>query len=160
MIFVTVGTSNFSFERLLKIIDELCLEGSLDADSIFAQVGDTEYRPTNYRYINFLTSEEHKNRILESDIIITHAGTGSIISSLKLRKKIIAFPRMAQYSEHIDNHQLELVKAFATHGHILYATNKKEILEAIKKIDNFKPTEFKSNTKNFENMLDNIISKL
>lgn len=160
MIFITVGTSNFSFNRLLRIIDELCIDGVICPSEVFAQIGDTEYIPQNYKYVKFTTSEEHKKKIASAKIIITHAGTGSIVSSLKMDKKVIAFPRLSKYEEHIDDHQLELVEAFVRPGYILHAINKEQLINAIKEAQMFTPTKFISNTENFEELLDNLIRNL
>ena len=47
-----------------------------------------------------------------STLVITHGGTGAIITAVKAGKKVIAVPRLAQYGEHVDDHQLQLLKQF------------------------------------------------
>lgn len=160
MIFITVGTSDFQFNRLLSIIDELCEEEILKKDEVFAQIGCSSYKPNNYSYTDVLTNEEHKELIDKSEFIITHSGTGSIISSLKKGKKIIAFPRMKKYNEHVDDHQLELVKAFLSREYILSAINKEELIISIKNIKQFSPKKYESNNQNIINLIDSYISSL
>ena len=110
MIFITLGSQKFQFNRLLKSVDEL-IEGGLD-EEVFAQIGYSNYKPKNYKYKEFLDREEFSEVINCSDIVITHGGTGAIIGAVKKRKKVIAVPRLAKYGEHVDDHQLQLVSQF------------------------------------------------
>ena len=160
MIFITVGTSDFQFNRLLKLIDELCEDKIIKCEDVFAQIGCSTYRPKKYKYKDALTNEEHKKYIKQSEFIITHAGTGSIISSLKANKKVIAFPRLKLYGEHVDDHQLELVKAFLKRGYILSANDKVSLVDAIKSIDKFTPEQYISNNSNIIKLINDYIINL
>lgn len=112
MIFVTVGSQKFQFNRLLKAVDELCAEGKIE-EEVFAQVGYSDYEPKKYPYKHFLNWQEFAEMMDKSDIVITHGGTGAIISAIKRGKKVIAIPRLAKYQEHVDDHQLQLVEQFS-----------------------------------------------
>lgn len=96
-IFVTVGTTRF--DSLIKAIDEK-LSG-LEHEVTF-QISDGIYKPKNFKYFNF--TEDIKNYFLESDIVITHAGAGSIYELLELRKKIIIVPNL----DRVDKHQSDI----------------------------------------------------
>ncbi len=111
MIFVTVGSQKFQFNRLLKKVDELIERGIIE-DDVFAQIGVSDYKPKNYKYINFTTREQFASNLDKCDLLITHAGTGVIVTALKKNKKVIAVPRLAKYNEHVDDHQIQLVKQF------------------------------------------------
>ena len=111
MIFVTVGSQKFQFNRLLKKIDELITKGIIK-EKVYAQIGVSDYKPQYFGYIDFMTQEEFSKNIDNADVIITHAGTGVIINALKKDKKVIATPRLAKYSEHVDDHQIQLIKEF------------------------------------------------
>lgn len=145
MILICVGSSEFKFDRFLKIIDELCEESVINGDDVIAQIGNTSYYPKNYKYFDLIGADEFKKYVEESDLIITHAGTGSVVPAIKLSKKVIIFPRLSEYNEHQDNHQLELTECFIKAGYALSATNKDELIESIKMIDSFKPNTFISN---------------
>lgn len=84
MIFITLGSQKFQFNRLLKSVDEL-IEGGLD-EEVFAQIGYSNYKPKNYKYKEFLDREEFSEVINCSDIVITHGGTGAIIGAVKKKK--------------------------------------------------------------------------
>lgn len=119
MIFVTLGSQKFQFNRLLKKIDELVASGEI-TDKVFAQIGYSDYIPQNYEYTRFLDRENFFNKMRECDVVLTHGGTGVIINAVKQGKKVIAVPRKAQYGEHVDDHQVQIIKQFEEMG-IIYA---------------------------------------
>lgn len=145
MIFVTVGSQKFQFNRLLKKIDEL-IEDKTITDKVFAQTGYSDYKPKNYEYKDFLTQDEFNNKIEESDLVITHAGTGVIINAIKRGKKVIGVPRLAKYNEHVDDHQVQLLKEFKELNYIEVAKDTDELKEKIKNIDNETFRRYESNT--------------
>ena len=111
MIFVTVGSQKFQFNRLLKEIDKL-IENEEIKENVFAQTGVSDYIPKNFEYKDFITQEEFKEHVEKCNFVITHAGTGAIITALKNDKKVIAIPRMSEFGEHVDNHQIQLIEEF------------------------------------------------
>ena len=147
MIFVTLGSQKFQFNRLIKELDRLIENNEID-EEIFAQTGYSDYKPQNYKFKDFLEREEFVKYMEQSDIIITHGGTGAIITAVKQGKKVIAIPRLAKYGEHVDNHQVQLIKEFGESGIIKAVSDETEIETAIKSIGNMKLTKYNSNTKN------------
>ena len=111
MIFITLGSQKFQFNRILKKIDEL-IEKDIIKEEVFAQIGYSDYRPINYKYEDFLDRGKFSKLMKSSTLVITHGGTGAIITAVKAGKKVIAVPRLAQYGEHVDDHQLQLLKQF------------------------------------------------
>ena len=105
MIFVMTGSQEFSFDRLLKEVDRLTGEKFIN-ETVFAQTGCSDYKPKNYGFARYINNKEFEEKIRMSRIIVTHAGTGNIITALRMRKKVIAVPRYAKYGEHVDDHQL------------------------------------------------------
>ena len=87
MIFVTVGSQKFQFNRLLKKIDEL-IENKVINEEVFAQIGVSNYKPQNYKYKEFVTQDEFNKYLDEARLIITHAGTGVIVNAIKKGKKV------------------------------------------------------------------------
>ena len=158
-ILVSVGASEFSFERLLRIIDELCEEGVLDGNHIIAQKGAASYTPEHYRSFDLIGRDEYQKYMEQADVIISHAGTGSVIPALKIGKKVIVFPRLAKYGEHVDNHQLELADVFTYAGYTLCATNKEELQACIRSLDGFTPPPFQSNTVNMNRLIIDFIER-
>lgn len=157
LIFITVGTSNYSFNRLFKIIDELIEEKVLDGTKVLAQIGFSEYNAKNFKTIKFLEAQEHHKYLEKSEFIISHSGTGSVISSLKMGKKVIVFPRLEKYHEMCDDHQLELTNFLTENDFILSAMDKEQLKKCIQSINEFKPKKFKSNSDNFNKLIIDII---
>lgn len=111
MIFVTLGSQKFQFNRLLKEIDRL-VEEQVITEPIIAQIGASTYLPRNYEYVKFMDRAEFAKTMTECSTVITHGGTGVIIDAVKKGKKVIAVPRLAAYKEHVDDHQLQLLHQF------------------------------------------------
>lgn len=152
MIFVTVGSQKFQFNRLLKKVDELVENGKI-IEEVFAQIGTSDYKPKNYKYKEFMTQEEFNNYLDKADIIITHAGTGVIVNAIKKGKKVLGVPRLAKYGEHVDDHQIQLIKEFAEMNFISSVYDIEKIEDEMGKIKKKKFNKYKSNT---EVMLDDI----
>lgn len=133
MIFVSVGTQKFSFERLLKEIDHLINKNYIKED-VFAQIGYTDYVPENYLYKEFISEEIFDQKLRECRILITHGGVGTITKALQLEKKILIVPRMKKYHEHVDDHQIEIASAFQNRNFALSCMNINELESYIIKI--------------------------
>lgn len=157
MIFVTLGSQKFQFNRLLEEIDKLIENGKIK-EEIFAQIGYSDYKPKNYDYKEFLDREEFSQRMSKCDKVITHGGTGSIINAIKNGKKVIAIPRLAKFREHVDDHQLQIVEEFQKMKFILTVTNMQELGIYIDELNNFESKEYMSNTKNIIESIDLDIS--
>ena len=130
MIFVALGTQKFPFDRLLRRLDEMLEQGQL-TEPVFAQVGHTTYQPTHYSYTDFLSKEEFDAQVAQCDLLITHSGVGSIISGLRSRKPVIVVPRLAQFGEHVDDHQLEIAESFQQQNYVVACLDTQQLPEAI-----------------------------
>jgi UDP-N-acetylglucosamine transferase subunit ALG13 len=129
----------------LKILDELCDEGIIDGADVVAQIGSTTYSPRNYKSFDLIARDDYQRYVDAADIIITHAGTGSVVPPLRQGKKIIIFPRLVKYREHLDNHQLELAETFTQQGYALCAQNIGELRKCLGNVEDFIPNQFVSN---------------
>lgn len=154
MIFVTLGSQKFQFNRLLKAIDVLIEEGKI-TEEVFAQIGYSDYIPKHYSYERFLDREEFAGIQSKCDIVITHAGTGAIVGALKKGKKVIAVPRLAKYGEHIDDHQLQIVEQFVNQN-LIYGLNNCADLE--KGLNYVKDNEFGFYQSNTKAIIDSIVN--
>lgn len=152
MIFVTVGSQKFQFNRLLIEIDKL-IENKSITEKVFAQIGVSEYIPKNYEYTDFTTQDEFSKKIDEANLIITHGGTGVIVNALKKGKKVIAIPRLSKYGEHVDDHQIQLIKEFEEMNFIepVY-----EIDELSNAIQEFKEKRYNIYVSNTDKIIENI----
>lgn len=153
MIFVTLGSQKFQFNRLLKAVDELQTD-----EKIFAQIGYSDYKPQNYKYKEFLDREEFAAWEEKADIVITHGGTGAIIGAVKKGKKVIAVPRLVKYGEHVDDHQIQLIKQFKDLN-LIYACVDGDLQKALEVVKNTTYNEYKSNTETIIKSLEEFIEK-
>lgn len=108
MIFVTVGTHEQQFNRLIKEVDELKKEGVIK-DDVFMQIGFSDYQPSYCEYSKMLDYADMEKWVKAADIVITHGGPSSFIMPLQYGKVPIVVPRMETYEEHVNNHQVEFV---------------------------------------------------
>lgn len=156
MIFVTVGSQKFQFNRLLKEVDKLVEEKKI-TEEVFAQIGYSDYKPKNYQYKNFIDREEFTYIMERCDKIITHGGTGAIIGAVKKGKKVIAAPRLARYGEHVDDHQLQIVDEFSKLNYIVAIKDIKDLLYRLNSINSKKFKHYESNTKTILKSIDEFI---
>lgn len=137
LIFVTVGSRPYPFDRLFKEIDTLIDKGIID-EEIFAQIGSSKYQPKNYKYKDYISPEEFEKYINSSEIVISHGASGSIVKALKAHKKVIAVTRLEKYGEHIDDHQVQMNKAFEMNSLVLAVYEMEELESAFVKMSSGK----------------------
>ncbi|NJE86007.1 hypothetical protein E3E23_09250 [Thermococcus sp. CX2] len=134
VVFVTIGTA--PFDRLIKLADEISPE--LEFYEMVIQKGRTKYNPKNAKYFSFVP--EYKDIIhfnMNSKIIISHGGVGSIILALKYGAMLILFPRLSRYGEHNDDHQLEIAKFMKHSGLSEVAHTKGELYSLVTSLANY-----------------------
>ena len=145
MILVMLGTQNDSFHRLLEEIDKLIKNGQIK-ENVVVQAGYTKYESTNMKIFDFISSDELNKLEQQADCIITHGGVGSIIGSIEKNKKVIAVPRLKQYGEHVNDHQLDIVQSFDKLGYIIGITDVSQLGDALQQIETFEPKKYIQNT--------------
>jgi len=145
MIFLTVGTQ-FPFDRLVKSVD-LAFDAGLIDEDIIAQIGESFYKPRNFRAVASLDKDIFDMRLREASSIISHAGIGTITMALENRKPLLVMPRLAKYGEVVNDHQAAIAKRFSELGYILAAYDSKDFPEEIRKLKNFVPRERKVDPK-------------
>ena len=157
MIFVTLGTSDYPFTRLLKQIDDL-IENNI-VKNITVQCGNEDYQPKNFTIIKNLDKKEFNEYLKKAEVVITHGGIGTIIDCIKMGKKVIAFPRKAEYGEAKNNHQEQIINNLKNTGSIL--TGKiNDLAKLLEEVKTLKKIKLKSNNKNFNYQLCKIIDAL
>ena len=145
MIFLTLGSQKFQFNRLLKLVDKL-IEEKIIEEEVFAQIGYSSYIPQNFKYQHFVSRDSFIKLITDCDFMITHGGTGAIITGLNKGKKVIAMPRIHKFKEHVDDHQLQIVDEFQRLNLISAAQNEEGLIQAIKLIENKNFNKYHSST--------------
>ena len=137
MIFLTVGTQ-FPFDRLVKAIDKLLDDGILD-ECVFGQIGNTTHKPKNFATVPSLDKHAFDRRYDEASAIISHGGTGAIMMAIDRQKPLLAMPRLKQYGEVVNDHQVGFSVRFAALGYILVAMGERELPAKVAQLKSFTP---------------------
>ena len=158
MILVLLGTQNNSFHRLLEKIDEL-IEKEVINEKVLVQAGYTKYESKNMRIFDLIPQEELDRYQEQADLIITHGGVGSIISSIKKGKKVIAVPRLHEYQEHVNDHQKQIVESFDKKGYIIGIDGVEKLESAIIRMQDFTPVKYEENNEKSNSKMLKIIEE-
>lgn len=125
-IFLTIGTQE-PFDRLIKFVDEIAENFKENSISIQAQISYSDYMAKNIDTFDFITPNQFELKFNQADLIISHAGMGTIISASTMNKSIIVMPRLAKLGEHRNDHQLATAKAFKDLGYVHVAYSIEEL---------------------------------
>ena len=112
MIFVTVGTHEQPFNRLVKCVDDLKKEGII-TEEVVIQTGYSSYEPKFCKWQKLFPYQEMLQLVDKARIVITHGGPSSFIMPLQIGKTPIVVPRRHEFNEHVNNHQVSFTKAVA-----------------------------------------------
>lgn len=137
MIFLTVGTQ-FPFDRLVKTIDGLIKQNGSN-EEIFAQIGDSKYKPKNFKAVASIEKHLFDKYMLDASCIISHAGMGTITMALENHKPLLVMPRLAKYGEVVNDHQVTIAKKFEQLGYLLVAYETEQIPEKLEQLKTFIP---------------------
>ena len=153
MIFVTVGTHEQPFNRLIKQIDQLVETGKIK-DDVIVQIGYSTYFPKFCSFKKFFSYYEMEDLFNRANIIITHGGPSSFIYPLSIGKKPIVVPRRQKYKEHVNDHQFFFCNELVKRGFpIILIDDERKISDCIDDYQNVK-IMFKSNNNNFTELLE------
>ena len=124
MIFITAGTQ-LPFDRLVEVIDEIA---SQHKDTTFViQALNSKFEARHVKVIDFISAAQFDHYVEESQLIISHAGMGTIITALVKKKPIIVMPRLLKYKEHRNEHQLGTCKQMDKLGYVHVAYDEQEL---------------------------------
>lgn len=163
MIFVTVGTHEQPFNRLIKKVDALVADGSID-EKVIIQTGFSTYTPVHCEAHKMMSFEEMQQTLKEAHIVITHGGPSSFIEALQFGKVPIVVPRQEKFHEHVNNHQVDFTKLIAKRmNNIIPVYDVENLLTTINNYDEIvktKNTGESSNNKQFNLSLEKIVKEL
>ncbi|MEM7621500.1 MAG: glycosyltransferase [Pseudomonadota bacterium] len=131
MIFLTVGTQ-LPFDRLVSTVDDW---SSINPTAnVFGQIGPSSYLPHSVDFKKFLVPSEFNSIIKKTDLIVSHAGVGTVLTALQNKIPIIIMPRKYEFKEHRNNHQMATVKRFANIAGVYVADDEKELTQLLHQI--------------------------
>ncbi len=163
MIFVTVGTHEQPFDRLVRYMDELKADNIIK-DEVIIQTGYSTYEPKHCKWSKLYPYQEMLELVEKADIVITHGGPSSFIMPLQIGKVPVVVPRRFQFSEHVNDHQVEFANAVAERqGNIIVVNDISQLKDIILDYDNIvksMPSEMKSNNLAFNAKLEEVVNQL
>ncbi|MCA9000833.1 MAG: glucuronosyltransferase, partial [Planctomycetes bacterium] len=128
MILVTVGTQG-PFDRLVRAVDEWA--AGRKGLEIFAQIGTGAYQPQHIEFAESMDPVRFANLLERADVVIAHAGMGTILKALELGKPVLIMPRRASLGEQRNEHQLATADRFRKLGVVRVAADESELREQL-----------------------------
>lgn len=163
MIFITVGTHEQQFNRLIKYVDDM-VDSGIITEEVIIQSGFSTYKANKCCCIKFLSYSDMIETIMKARIVITHGGPASFIQVLQNGKVPIVVPRMLEYKEHVNNHQVDFVRAVKQrYNNIIPIYDINELEETICRYDSIiKELNFDvvNNNQVFNNKLEKIVKEI
>lgn len=154
MIFVTVGTHEQPFNRLIEYMDKWA--GTHD-EEVVIQTGYSTYEPQFAKWQKLYSYQEMILKVREARIVITHGGPSSFIMPLQIGKTPIVVPRQYKFNEHVNDHQIKFAKEVeARMGTIITVVDVNDLDNAIENHKNMEMSETSNNVK-FNKMLMEIV---
>lgn len=160
MIFVTVGTHEQQFNRLVRAADEYAASSG---EEVFVQTGYSTYEPTSCAWSKFVPFDEMKKRMEGADVVVTHGGPSSFIEAMAAGKVPVVVPRKGELGEHVNDHQTDFVRFVAERqGGIVPVYDVAELPEAIEQARGFSASgaNFRSHNAEFCRELCNRIRNI
>lgn len=163
MIFVTVGTHEQPFNRLVQEIDNLKRDGVITEDVII-QTGYSTYEPKYCQWDKLIPYKQMIKNVEDARIVITHGGPASFIMPLQIGKTPIVVPRQKKFDEHVNDHQVEFARNVAQRmGTIIPVEDVTKLKHIILHYDEIKKNmgqAISSNNKFFCEELEKIVYKM
>lgn len=164
MIFVTVGTHEQPFNRLIEAVDNLCETGVIN-EPVIMQTGFSTYEPKHCEWHKLLPYDQMKEKVAKARIVVTHGGPASFIMPLQIGKIPIVVPRQLQFNEHVNNHQVDFTKAVAERmGNIIPVYDIAQLGKVVQcydeLIDSMQNNDLRTNNAQFNSALEKIVERM
>jgi len=163
MIFVTVGTHEQPFNRLVECIDSLKEDGVI-TEEVVMQTGYSTYEPRFCKWEKLFPYQKMLKLVQEARIVITHGGPSSFIMPLQIGKTPIVVPRKREFNEHVNDHQVKFVKSVAERmGTIIPVYEVEELRGKIRDYDGIvasMTSGLKSNNTEFCRCLEEMVAEM
>lgn len=135
--FISVGNAKQHFSRLLTSIDALA---DILPHPILVQSGHTPFKSSVCDVVDFIAMDDFTQYVSQAEILILHAGAGSLLHAMKAQKYPIVVPRKAQFNEHVNDHQVAFANMLQTEGKAMMVEDTSKLREAICAIKQRKQT--------------------
>lgn len=122
---------------------------------IFAQIGASNLTPRALAWSRTLTPLEFEARLVSADLVVGHAGVGTILQARAAGKRLIIFPRRAALGEHRNDHQVAMTQGLSDIPGVRVA-NTREQLEDLVRSPNFDPPARDSRSPEHSKLIDRL----
>lgn len=161
MIFVTVGTHEQPFNRLVKYMDKWSAEHD---EEVVIQTGFSTYEPKHCKWSKLYPYSQMVELVEKARLVITHGGPSSFIMPLQINKIPIVVPRKKKFGEHVNNHQVDFSKAVAERkGNIIVVEDISKLGKIISDFDQLikvMPMALRSNNARFNKLLEKTVENM
>lgn len=163
MIFVTVGTHEQQFDRLIRFVDEWKNQNDI-TEEVIIQTGFSKYKPIYCQWSEMFPYQKMVEYAEKARVIITHGGPSSIMLALRASKIPIVVPRQQKYDEHVNNHQLEFSRFIQKHqGNIIMVEDVEALKGTLEQYDFIiekMPACIKNHNQEFNRGFEEIVDRL
>ncbi len=133
MILVLAGLERYPFDRLFAWIDEGIGAGKIPPD-VLGQTGASRYRPRHFPVEACFSLPRLRELVARADVLVCHAGVGSVILGLEAGKVPVIVPRRAGRKEHVDDHQVAFALRMEKAGRLIVARSAEDLYEKIRAV--------------------------
>jgi UDP-N-acetylglucosamine transferase subunit ALG13 len=131
VVFVTVGNATQQFQRLLEAVNQVAEAGAFQQEEVFIQAGhNPDFQSSRCEVKQFISMDEFDRLMTTASLIICHGGCTQL-NAVRLGKVPVVMARLEKYREHVNDHQLQLVRALAAEKKIVTANEPEDLLTAI-----------------------------
>jgi UDP-N-acetylglucosamine transferase subunit ALG13 len=125
---VFLGTDHHPFARLVDWVDRW----AADHPDIpcFIQHGPAP-APTHAPATDFVGSDELRHRLADADVVVGHAGPGTIMDALAAGRLPIVVARLSRFDEVVDDHQVAFSRLMAEEGRCVVVDDEAGVRAAI-----------------------------
>lgn len=155
-LFVPLGTQKFQFSRLVIGLNKLVEEKKYAPSEILMQSSLYEVQPL-FQHKTLISLADFEHSIRQAEVVVTHSGVNTIITCMKMNKPLVIVPRLKEFGEHVDNHQLEIAELMEVKFKVLVIRNMDELSNAIEQAKSHKYLPWISNSDDLKKKLREIL---
>ena len=156
-LFVPLGTQKFPFGRLITVLNDLVDKGLYQADEIVMQAATYPIVP-NFQHHTILPQAEFMHLIEKAEVVVTHSGVNTIIATMNRNRPLVVVPRLKEYGEHVDDHQLEIADIMEEKFDVTVITDLSQLPAAIEKAKHHHYKPWVSHTTELVDYIKSIIN--
>ncbi len=155
-LFVPLGTQKFPFGRIITALNGFVEKGIYSPKEIVMQSAIYPIKP-EFTHLGLIPYADFNLYMNEAEVVVTHSGVNSIISCMELGKPLVVCPRLYEYGEHVDNHQMEIARLMHEKYNVLVCTDMKDLHALIKKAKEHQYRQWISHRDELLNAIRNLI---